>query len=304
MRERIFSVRSGATSNDLAVKVLIAGATGFVGSHLVPALLAAGHEVYALVRNAGAAMHGWDRVQLLEADLAGARLPEMPFADVVVHLAQANVPFPAHAEELLAVNCSSAVALAAHALRCGASRMIYASSGTVYGFSAGLITEAHPLLGAGFYAQTKIAAEKMLSEFRVSLPVDLLRIFTPYGPGQQPARLIPDIVARVREGRPVTVRESGMPSLTPIHVADVVAAIMSRLNATESLTVNVAGGETAGIRDVAKIAGGLLNREAVFELNPASLDGGIAADCRLMTAKTGVRPLSLSEGLSRYVSGR
>lgn len=284
------------------MKVLVAGATGFIGSHLVPALIAAGHEVYALVRDAARQSRNLNGAVCIEANLAACCPLTLPPVDAVIHLAQANVSFPAHAEELLAVNANSAVTLAAHAQRCGASRMIYASSGTVYGLSPMLMTEAHPLNGAGFYAQTKVAAEKLLGEFRGQLPVDLLRIFSPYGRGQQPARLIPDIIGRVREGRAVSVRDNGMPALTPIYVSDVVAVILARLVAADSVTMNVAGAETVGIREVAECAAGLLGREALFELNPALLDGGIAADITLMVQVTGLRPCTLKEGLTRYLN--
>lgn len=286
------------------MKILLAGATGFIGSHLVPALLSAGHEVHALVRNAAAARPGWSDVRCMEANLVAECPKSLPSVEAVVHLAQANVPFPAQAEELLAVNCTSAVTLAAHAQRCGAKRMIFASSGTVYGFSPEPITEAHPLNGAGFYAQTKIAAERLLGEFRAQLPVDLLRIFSPYGPGQQATRLIPDIIRRVREGRAVTVRENGMPALTPVYVSDVVAVILARLTAADSVTMNVAGEERVGIREVAECAAALLGCEAVFEINPAPLDGGIAADASLMTRATGVRPISMTEGVERFLAAR
>ncbi|HWB07052.1 MAG TPA: NAD(P)-dependent oxidoreductase [Verrucomicrobiales bacterium] len=285
------------------MRILVAGATGFIGSHLTPALLDAGHDVYALVRNPAAAGLARERMHFVEADLAKPFQVTLPAVETVIHLAQANVSFPSHAEELLAVNCGSAAALAAHAQRCGAGRVIYASSGTVYGFSSGLLAEDHLLDGAGYYAQTKIAAERLLSEFRAHLPVDLLRIFTPYGTGQADPRLIPDIISRVREGRPVTVRANGMPALTPIHVSDVVRVIMARLRAMDGLTMNVAGAESTGIRGIAECAGRLLEREPVFELNPSPLDGGMAADSSLMTACTGVHPLSLKDGLSRLLAG-
>jgi nucleoside-diphosphate-sugar epimerase len=284
------------------VKILIAGATGFIGSSLVPALLESGHEVYAVVRNTAAAGPERARMHFVEADLAKHWQAALPEVEVVIHLAQANVPFPAHAGELLAVNCSSAVALAAHAQRCGASKVIYASSGTVYGFSPGLLSEDSPLHGTGYYAQTKIAAERLLGEFRAHLPVDLLRIFTPFGASQPAMRLIPDILSRVREGRPVTVRANGMPALTPIHVSDVVAVIMARLTAKDGLTMNAAGAELTDIRGIAEYAAKLLGRDAVFELNPSPLEGGIAADSSFMTASTGVHPRSLQEGLARCLA--
>ena len=279
------------------MRILVAGSTGFIGSHLVPALVGAGHHVVALVRPDTTAPRPAG-VEVVEADLATVKAAALPAVDAVVHLAQANLPFPEHATDLLAVNCASAVALAAHAVRCGAARFLYASSGSVYGTSASLLTEESPLAGTGFYAQTKIAAERLLAEFRGRLAVDLLRIFTPYGPGQQPFRLVPDIVARVREGRAVSVRASGMPSLTPITVADMVRVLLARLASGEGATMNVCGTEVTGIREIAEAAGAILGRAPVFEENPSPLAEGIAADATRMIALTGVQPVGIREGLA------
>lgn len=279
------------------MRILIAGGTGFIGSHLVPALIAEGHAVTVLVRPGSEGRVTGD-ASALSVDLfrpGGADLPE---ADVLIHLAQANLGFPEHAEELLAVNCASAVALASHGVRCGARKLIYASSGSVYGFAGEVITESHALKGSGYYAQTKIAAEALLAEFRGRLAVDLLRIFSPYGPGQQAFRMIPDIVSRVREGRPVLVRANGMPSLSPVSVADVVRVVLARVSDGGSETFQVCGPDVTGIREIAELAGRLLGREPVFAAHEAALEGGIAASCAKMTELTGVVPEPVERGLA------
>jgi UDP-glucose 4-epimerase len=284
------------------MKILIAGAAGFIGSNLTSALTAAGHEVIAILRPNGSIPADWAGVTILRLDLASLAEATLPQVDVVIHLAQSAQPFPAGAMDLLAVNCYSAVALAAHAIRCGAKKMIYASSGTVYGFSSSPVTEGSPLAGTGFYAQSKIAAERLLAEFRSLVPVDILRIFTPYGPGQQPFRLIPDIVSRVRDGRPVSVRTNGMPFLSPVAVSDVVAAIEARLAATDSQTINVAGPEVVGIREIAEALGAILGRSPTYEENSAPLDGGMASNSKFFSEITGIVPLGLEAGLRRLVS--
>lgn len=279
------------------MKILLAGGAGFIGRHLVPALQDAGHHVIALLRPGSGVPEAWTGVEIIPADLAALDPSCLPPCGAVIHLAQGSGAFPETADNLLAVNCASAVTLAAHAQRNGSGRMIYASSGTVYGFSSSPVTEASPLLGTGFYAQTKIAAEKLLSEFRGVIDVDLLRIFNPYGPGQQPFRLIPDVVSRVTSGRAVSIRPNGMPFLSPIAVSDVVACIMARLSAPGSVTVNVAGSSVTGIREIAECAGGIIGRSPVFEENTTPLSKGMAGCSRLMEEITGVSPVSLEAGL-------
>lgn len=284
------------------MRILVAGGTGFIGSHLVPALVAAGHEVAVLVRPGGEGRVAAGAAAVT-VDLGNLSADGLPEADVLIHLAQANLGFPEHASELLGVNCGSAVAMAVHGVRCGARRLIYASSGSVYGFAREVITETHALAGTGYYAQTKLAAEALLGEFRGRLAVDLLRIFSPYGLGQQGFRLIPDIVSRVREGRPVLVRANGMPGLSPVLVGDVVRVVLARLGAEGSETFNVCGPEATGIREIAEVAGRLLGREPVFGEHEVPLEGGIAASCAKMTALTGVVPVSVEDGLAAVCGG-
>ena len=95
------------------MKILIAGATGFIGSNLMPALMSAGHEVIAIVRPNGSIPADWTGVSILRANLAALEEATLPQADVVIHLAQSAQPFPAGAMDLLSVNCASAVTLAA-----------------------------------------------------------------------------------------------------------------------------------------------------------------------------------------------
>lgn len=279
------------------MNILLAGGAGFIGSHLIPALQGAGHKVTALLRPGSAVPEAWTGVEVVRADLAVLDPAALPQAEMLIHLAQGTGAFPGKADDLLAVNCVSAVTMAGHGSRTGASRMIYASSGSVYGFSGQPVGEDSPLLGTGFYSQTKIAAEKLLGEFRDRLQVDLLRIFTPYGPGQHPSRLIPDVVARVRAGRAVSVRANGMPFLSPVAVSDVVACLMARLAAEDSLTLNVAGRGVTGIREIAECAARITGGTPVFEENTAPLSGGMAGSSALMEKATGVRPVSLEEGL-------
>lgn len=279
------------------MKIILAGGAGFIGRHLVPALQGAGHHVTALLRPGSAVPEEWTGVEVVAADLEALNQSGLPQADVVIHLAQGSGAFPETADNLLAVNCTSAVTLAGHGLRSGAGRMIFASSGSVYGFSDKPVKEDSPLRGTGFYAQTKIAAEKLLAEFRGVLEVDLLRIFNPYGPRQQPFRLIPDVVSRVSAGRAVNVRANGMPFLSPVAVSDVVACLMARLAAKDSVTLNVAGPEVIGIREIAECAGRITGCVPVFEQNPAPLSGGIAGCSKLMEEVTGVSPVPLETGL-------
>lgn len=281
------------------MKILVAGGSGFIGSHLLPALVSAGHETYNLSRNiSGVAVAG---VTSIRCDLAQLSSCDLPQVEVIVHLAQSNIRFPEGADDLLTINCTSAVKLALAGIAQGARKFIYASTGNVYGLSPIPAAESAPLLGGSFYAESKIAAERMLGELRSRINLDILRVFSPYGPGQQSFRLIPDVINRVREGRPVSVRENGMPKLSPLYVDDAVEAILKRLAASDALTINLAGDEVLSIETMARDAAQWLGKSPVFESLVDGMTGGIAGRNELLHQVLGRAPLPWAQGLQRYL---
>jgi UDP-glucose 4-epimerase len=282
------------------VKVLVTGATGFVAGHLVPRLVADGHEVVAL---------GHDRSRLpvegepLVVDLAQPIAPgtTLPRVDAVVHLAQANVPFPDGAERLFAVNAASTLALLAHARTTGARRFVFTSSASVYGFGERRFAEDDELGATDFYSLTKRTAERLVGHYRPSFGTTILRLVAPYGPGQR-GRLIPALVDRVRDGRPVTLNAGGSPVMNPIFVDDVVELISRALERDDHQLVNVAGDQAASIRELATLIGAALRREPVFEQGNGTV-GDLVVDNARMHELFALRKLvTLEDGLSRTVS--
>ena len=203
------------------MKVLVAGATGFVAGALVPRLVREGHQVVAAGHDA-ARLERFPDAERLLLDLRSPdfaeRLP--PGLDAIVHLAQANAPFPQGADELFQVNVGSVQRLLEHARQRGVGRFVYASSASVYGGGERPWRETDPTEGEGYYAATKQAAERLAWAYADVFPVVTLRLVTPYGPGQR-NRLVPGLLSRVQEGRPVSLREGGRPRMNPIFVEDV-----------------------------------------------------------------------------------
>lgn len=283
------------------MKILVTGGTGYIGNAMLPALLQRGHEVLALARRMpeGCA----NGVRWVYGDLA-APLPELPVIDAIVHFAQATVPVPQSAEEMYAVNTHSTLHLLEHARRCGVKRFMLASTGNVYGFGKRPFTEDDPLNPQGFYAVTKTNAENLVRGYRAYMDTVLLRFFTPYGIGQT-ARLIPDLIKRVREGRPITLREGGRPLLSPIYIDDTVEVCCRLLEKSGHITVNVAGDQHMSIRDIASKAGELCGIEPVFEDIAEPAAGDLTADNACMKEHTSaIHLLPLSEGLARIIHGQ
>jgi nucleoside-diphosphate-sugar epimerase len=263
------------------MKVLVAGATGFVAGAVVPRLLREGHQVVAAGHDA-ARLERFAGAERLVLDLRRPDFAEQipPDLDAIVHLAQANAPFPQGAGDLFAVNVASVQRLLEHARQRGLRRFVYASSASVYGSGERPWRETDPTEGPGYYAATKQAAERLAWAYAEEFPVVILRLVTPYGPGQQ-NRLVPGLISRVQDGRPVSLREGGRPRMNPIFVEDVAEVFAQALRQPAppaSAAINVGGDEVLSIREMAETIGRVTGREPVFEEAPGASGGDVVVD--------------------------
>ena len=286
------------------MKVLVAGATGFVAGALVPRLVAAGHKVVAAGHDA-ARLERFPGAERLVLDLRRPDLAEQlpPDLDAIVHLAQANAPFPEGAGDLFEVNVVSVQRLLEHARQRGLQRFVYASSASVYGGGERPWRETDPTEGPGYYAATKQAAERLAWAYAEVFPVVILRLVTPYGPGQR-NRLVPTLVSRIQEGRPVSLREGGRPRMNPIFVEDVAEVFAQALQDSarpahpDSAAVNVGGDEVLSIREMGETIGQIVEREPVFEAAPGASGGDVVVDTTRMR-----QVFRLPERLTTFAAG-
>jgi nucleoside-diphosphate-sugar epimerase len=282
------------------MRVLVTGATGFVAAHLVPALATSGHDVLALGHDERRIATA-DGVEPVVVDLRREKL-ELPEVDAIVHLAQANVPFPDGAAELLAVNAAATARLLDHARRVGAQCFVLASSASVYGPSAEPSSENDELHAQDFYASTKIAAERFVGAYASLLDgTTTMRLVAPYGPGQR-ARLIPRLIERVRAGEPVVLNRGASPRLNPVFVEDVVRVVLRALELPGHRVVNVAGDDAVDVRELATLIGDAVGAEPAFvETDQTAAD--VVARNDLMKRELGIDELvPLAEGLRRTIA--
>jgi UDP-glucose 4-epimerase len=280
------------------MRVLVTGATGFVASHLLPALARDGHRVLALGHDRSRIPEG-SGIEPVEVDLASSA--QFPDADAVVHLAQANVPFPSGAAQLFAVNTASTAALLEHARRCGAQRFIFASSASVYGFGIRRFVEDDPPRAEDFYSATKLAAERLVRGYGGIFRTTVMRLVTPYGPGQR-NRLVPSLVARVREQRPITLANGGRPRMNPIYVDDVVRTVARALMADDDALLNVAGDDVVSIRELGALIGEAAGIDPVFEERAEGASGDLVVDNARLRSFLAEPLVPLREGLHRTVA--
>jgi nucleoside-diphosphate-sugar epimerase len=261
------------------MKIGISGAGGFVGSHLARALSRV-HEVRRLARNEASRLQGFEASSGAPSgrSLEASRPRSL---DLLIHAA--GLVGGAHPrEEYFAANVDNAVAVARAAVAMGAKRCILLSTGAAHEPS-------------GPYAESKKAGEDAV---RAILPTQILRLYFPYGPGQQGERLIPRLIARIRAGETVTEG----PRMNPIYIDDLVAIIEALLEIDAELFADAGGPEIVSIREIAEIIGAILNVEPVI-LPATAPSRDWIADIEPIVAIARVRPaVAMREGLRRVIA--
>jgi UDP-glucose 4-epimerase len=238
------------------VKILVTGGAGFIGSHVVDAFLAAGHEV-AVVDNLTTGDARWldGRARLHEVDLRSARLArvfETERPEVVAHLAaQASVSRSVTDPAFDAsVNVGGGIGLLECCRRYGVRRVIYSSSGGAgYGDTDVIPTpEDHPTLPISPYGITKIAMEQYVSAWSGIYGISgiSLRYANIYGPRQNPqgeAGVIAIFCHRLLTGQIPMINGDGEQTRDYTYVEDVAAANLKALEHPEVTgAVNISTG--------------------------------------------------------------
>jgi nucleoside-diphosphate-sugar epimerase len=283
--------------------ILITGASGFVGQVLVRQALAKGYRITALVRDAAATPAG--AVPLVHELGCGAPLSLPAGVDVVAHLAQSRAfrVFPGDAEESFRVNVAGAHEILAATARAKVSRACLVSSGAVYEPFKGRLAEDAPLAPEGLLGATKLAAEVISKPYAALFPISILRLFSPYGPGQT-GRLVPDLINRVRQGKAVTLPlDGGGMRFSPSYVEDVCRAILTAIEESWSGVFNVAAPLALTIDEASQTIGAVLRKTPVFERKPSAAPVIVPELTRLTTRYELSQFRSFADGIKATIAG-
>lgn len=289
------------------MKLLLTGATGLIGRHVVQSLPPTG-SVQTLVRRTTAETleAGGDP---LVADLADPEFTKgLPSEiDAVIHLAQSRNfrAFPESALEVSEVNLHSTIRLIEWARLAGASHFIYASSGGIYGTSHRAFTEDDSIPPPGpldYYLGTKLSAELLLAPFRSHLRVVILRFFFVYGPGQDETMLVPRLIKRVRDGVAIDLSSETGIRINPIHASDAAAAVVKSLELDRSATINVAGSETVSIRELCEMIGKVTGHSPKYRIVQSDRQDLVGENSRMLR-QLHQPDVDLMAGLSALVAG-
>jgi dTDP-glucose 4,6-dehydratase len=224
--------------NEISGKILVTGADGFIGSHLVEALIREGCDVRALVFYNSFNSWGWldticeDYKKKMDVVAGDIRDPFgvrkiVEGCDVVMNLAALiSIPFSYKSPNTyIDTNIKGALNVLQAAHELGIKKVIQTSTSEVYGTAQFVpITESHPLQGQSPYSASKIGADQLAMSYFYSYdtPVCILRPFNTYGPRQSMRAVIPTIIAQIASGKKIIKLGSLNPTRDFNYVSDIV----------------------------------------------------------------------------------
>lgn len=251
-------------------KILVTGACGFIGSHLVEHLIKEKARVKAFVFYNSQNSWGWletlekrnlSQIEVLCGDVRDPYLVKKALegVDAVFHLAALiGIPFSYHApESYIHTNINGTLNILQAAQELKTSRIFITSTSEVYGTAQYVpINENHPLQAQSPYSATKIAADKLAESFHraFNLPITIVRPFNTFGPRQSARAVIPTIITQLLAGKERIKLGDITPTRDFNYIQDVTSGFIeiAKSDKTIGKTINIASQREISIHDLAK----------------------------------------------------
>lgn len=259
-------------------KVLVTGADGFIGSHLVEELLNDGYEVRAFVLYNSFNTWGWldsfpkNKLEKIDVFTGDVRDPNavrkaMEGMDAVLHLAALiAIPYSYYAPDAYVdTNIKGTLNILQAARDLKTKRILVTSTSEVYGTAQYVpIDEKHPYQGQSPYSATKIGADRLAESFYRSfnLPLTIVRPFNTFGPRQSARAVIPTIITQLLSGKEEIKLGSLEPTRDFNYVKDTARGFIEILKSEKTI------GEEINIATQKEISIGELAQELINQINP------------------------------------
>ena len=272
-------------SQDYATKpecVLVTGAAGFVGRHVVATLLDRGRRVVALQQRKALPPDVQPQCErVLSGDICDPAIQQEALrnAQVVCHLS-AYIPVKLddlqEAAACYLINARATLELALAASERGVRRFVHLSAGNMYAPSDRPCTESDSLFPADYatgYFVSKLAAEIYLAHVcqRTAMEVVILRVGTPYGPGEPSHKVIPTFLRQAAQAQTLRLLNGGGTRFNFVYIADVADCAVRAIESGSPGIYNVASGEHTSLREIAQTIVELFpDRKVPLHVEPAT----------------------------------
>lgn len=260
------------------MSILITGAGGFIGSHLVESMVKKGQKVKAFVQYNSLNSWGWldyltpDILKEIEVFSGDIRDPNGIYesikgTDEVYHLAALiAIPFSYHSpDSYIDTNIKGTLNVLQAARKLGTNRILITSTSEVYGTAQYVpIDEKHPFQGQSPYSATKIGSDRLAESFYRSfnMPITIVRPFNTYGPRQSARAVIPTIITQLLSGKEYIELGSLTPTRDFNYVKDTVNGFIEIAKSNKTI------GEEINIATQKEISIGRLAEELIKQINP------------------------------------
>lgn len=261
-------------------KILVTGADGFIGSHLVEMLVSEGYKVKAFVYYNSFNSWGWldnlskemlDKIEIFAGDIRdpnGVR-EAMKGCDIVFHLAALiAIPFSYHSpDSYIDTNVKGTLNIVQAAKDFQLERVLVTSTSEVYGTAQYIpIDEGHPRQPQSPYSASKIGADCIAESFYKSfdVPVTIVRPFNTFGPRQSARAIIPTIITQLLNGVEVLKLGDLSPTRDLVYVKDTVRGFLEIAKSDELV------GHDCNIASQSEISIAELAKELIRQINPAA----------------------------------
>ncbi|MER6463209.1 SDR family NAD(P)-dependent oxidoreductase [Streptomyces sp. NPDC001288] len=308
--------------------VAVTGAEGFIGSHLVEALVASGHRVRAMAQYNSFSSYGWletlpqdvmDNVEVVLGDVrdAGSVQHLLTGTEAVYHLAALiAIPYSYQApHSYVATNVTGTLNVLEAVRRLGIPRMVHTSTSETYGTAQTVpITEDHPINTQSPYSASKAGGDRLADGYYASFgtPVVTLRPFNTFGPRQSMRAVIPTVIGQVAAGERTIALGDLRPTRDFLFVKDTARAFLTvgtaPAEAVVGRTFNAGTGGEISVGDLVTLVGKLMGadievREDAQRIRPAASEVmRLVCDASRLRAATGWAPAhSLQEGLEQTI---